>query len=280
MLSTLSLLAALISLAPQDSAAKPAPAAPVAIGTSEEEFKAVHEQDEDEDEAPKPAGVEVTLSSGAKAYLALPPAPSKDAKAPLPAVLVLHEAWGMTSHVRHWADRLAACGYAALAVDFYGGKIANSPAAAMAAEKSVDDATALKHLKAAHEFLKTDPRVKATKIGAIGWSFGGGKALQAAIEIEDLQACVVYYGVPVTDPVALKKIKAPICGVFADQDFAISTKSVDEFEAALTDAKVEHEIHRYDGPHGFTNPGSMGYRPKDAAAAWDVVSKFLAAKLK
>ncbi len=278
MLPALPLLVALFVPAPQDPAAKPAPAKSLTGAVSEEEFKAMHELKKED--APKPTGVEVTLSSGAKAYLALPPASMKDAKAPLPAVIVIHEWWGLNDHIRHWSDRLAASGYAALAVDLYGGKVATTPDQAMAAMKAVDDDASLKHLKAAHDFLKQDARVKASKVGSIGWCFGGGKSLAAALAIEDLSACVMYYGHPITDADALKKIKAPLCGVFGNQDKGIPPKTVDAFDAALTEAKVEHEIHRYDAPHAFANPSSPAYHEKEAAAAWDVVSKFLAAKLK
>jgi len=130
------------------------------------------------------------------------------ATAPLPAVIVIHEWWGLNDHVRHWADRLAADGYAALAVDLYGGKVATTPDEAMAAMKSVDEAKAKAKsmLAAAHRFLADDPRIDAKRRGVIGWCFGGAWSLQHAIAEADLDAAVIYYGRLSTEPAQLAKI--------------------------------------------------------------------------
>ncbi len=272
--SSLALVLMLAAPLAQDPPAPKSPEKSLTGAVSEEEFKAMH--DLKAEKPPKPEGVDVTLESSAKAYLALP----KDAKTPLPAVIVIHEWWGLNDHIKHWSDRLAASGYAALAVDLYDGKVATTRDEAMAAMRGVDDAKSIEHLKSADAFLKHDDRVKAVRIGSIGWCFGGGKSLATALAIEDLNACVMYYGQPVTDPAKLKAIHAPLCGVFGNEDKGIPPKTVDAFEQALTDAKVAHEIHRYDAPHAFANPSSPAYHEKEAGEAWAEVSKFLEKNLK
>lgn len=240
---------------------------------SEEQFKALHELKTDA--APALHGQMVDLAGG-KAYLSLP----SNAKAPLPAVIVIHEWWGLNDHIKHWADRLAADGYAALAVDIYEGKTATTPDEAMKSMQAVDQKRATEIMLAANDFLAKDPRVLAKKRGSIGWCFGGGQSLQLALAAPDLSACVMYYGRPVNDPAALKALKAPLLGVFGNLDQAFPPALIDEFDKALTTAGVKHEILRYDAVHAFANPSNPKYDQKSAADAWTHVQAFFAANLK
>jgi carboxymethylenebutenolidase len=236
-------------------------------------FKAMHELRTDE--APPLHGVEIELGGG-KAYLSLP----EGATAPVPAVVVIHEWWGLNDHIRHWADRLAADGYAALAVDLYGGKVATTPDEAMTTMKSVDEAKAKAMLAAAHRFLADDPRVAAKKRGVIGWCFGGGWSLQHAIAEADLDAAVIYYGRLTTDSAQLAKIQAPVLGVFANDDKGIPPEAVDAFEKAMRAAGKSIVVHRYDADHAFANPSGAHYDTAAATDAWTHVREFFATHLR
>ncbi len=214
---------------------------------------------------------------GARAYLSLP----EGARKPMPGVLVIHEWWGLNEHIMHWADRLAAQGYAALAVDLYGGKVATTPQEAMATMKTVDPKRSVEILRAAHQFLMTDSRVQSTRTGVIGWCFGGAWSLRSGMAIPELNAVVMYYGRPVTDVQELKSIKAPVLGIFGTKDESIPNDVVEEFDEALSDAGVAHRIQKYDAPHAFANPSAPDrYNPEAAAAAWEQVRGFLAEHLK
>ncbi|MBN9681129.1 MULTISPECIES: dienelactone hydrolase family protein [unclassified Corallococcus] len=249
--------------------------APSATGAvSEEEFKAMHTLRTDA--APERRGQPVELSDGSKGYLSLPPG----AKGPLPAVIVIHEWWGLNEHVQAWADRLAAEGYAALAVDLYHGKVATTPDEALALVKAADDAEATKTLLAAHAFLKSDPRIQAVRTGSIGWCFGGGWSLQTAMAIPELSAAVIYYGHPVTDPQQLSTIKAQVLGIFGTKDKSIPPETVKAFEKALDEAGVRSRIVEYDADHAFANPSGARYDERSAASAWAETSAFLARTLK
>lgn len=239
----------------------------------EETFKALHELTDAE--APPLYGETVEVA-GTEAYLSLP----EGASGPLPGVIVIHEWWGLNDHIRHWTDRLAADGYAALAVDLYGGQVATDPDTAMTLVKQVDEAEALALLGAAHAFLAADPRIAADNQGVIGWCFGGGWALQDAIAHEQVDAAVIYYGRPITDPARLASIDAPLLGVFANQDQAIPPELVDEFVAALESAGKSIEVHRYDAVHAFANPSNAKYDQVAAADAWSQVREFFAEHLK
>ena len=236
-------------------------------------FKALHQLTDAS--APELRGEEIVLA-GTKAYLSIP----KDATAPLPAVIVIHEWWGLNDHIRHWADRLAEDGYVTLAVDLYGGQVATDPDTAMTLMKAVDENTALAILSAAKAYLGGDPRFVADKQAVIGWCFGGSYSLRQAIADPDLDAAVIYYGHPITDAAALAKIHAPLLGIFANQDDAIPPEVVDEFAKAVDGAGKSLELHRYDAVHAFANPSNAKYDGKSAADAWDHVRAFLAKNLK
>jgi carboxymethylenebutenolidase len=261
--------------APAPSAAAPTPGAAAGLTglLSEEAFKALHELRSDK--AP-PARGQILDLAGTRAYLSLP----EGAKAPLPGIVVIHEWWGLNEHVEHWTDRLAEDGYAALAVDLYGGKVATTPDEAMATMKAVDEAKALGVLRAAHGFLATDPRTSSPRTGSIGWCFGGGYSLRLALSEPELDAAVIYYGRLVADPMQLKAIRAPVLGIFGNQDKGIPPASVDAFDKALRDAGVDHEILRYDAQHAFANPSAPAYDTAAAADAWKNVRRFFAARLK
>ncbi|MCB9649636.1 MAG: dienelactone hydrolase family protein [Deltaproteobacteria bacterium] len=255
-----------------DAEATPAPVEARPIGVSEEAFRALHQLST---ETPPALKGEMVAVGGGQAYLSLP----EGKVAPMPAVVVIHEWWGLNDHIKHWADRLAAEGYAALAVDLYGGKAGTTPEEAQALMKAVDPAKAQATLAEAYAFLAEDARIKAPRRASIGWCFGGGWSLQLALaQPED--AAVIYYGRVVTDPEALTKIHGKLLGIFANQDQGIPPKDVDAFEAALKEAGVDARILRYDAQHAFANPSSARYDAPAAEAAWAEVQAFLRAELK
>jgi carboxymethylenebutenolidase len=268
----LTILAACSSGAPD----KPAPQQPTATvepsstgALTEEQFKALHQLQE----APSPGKGQWIDLGGTRAYLALP----EGAKPPLPAIVVIHEWWGLNHNIELWSDRIAGLGWAALAIDLYGGKVAKTPDEAMAAMKTVDDKQAFALIDRAFDFLASDPRVEARKRAVIGWCFGGGWSLQASLAHPDLDGTIIYYGMLDPDPEHLAKIKGKVLGLFGNQDQHITPASVDAFEKGLAAAHVPAEIHRYDAPHAFANPSNPAYDQTSAADAWEHVKAFLAA---
>jgi carboxymethylenebutenolidase len=240
-------------------------------GMSEEEFKALHQLRGDH--SPAPTGTMIDLG-GARAYLSLP----AGATGPVPGIVVVHEWWGLNEHIEHWADRLAGLGYAALAVDLYGGKTAETPDDAMALMNGVQEDAAKQVLADAVTFLETDARVKAPKVGVIGWCFGGGWSLETALEHPEIEATVMYYGMPETDVGRLKSVKH-LLGFFANKDTFITPEIVDGFEQNLKDAGVDATILRYDADHAFANPSGPHYDEAAATDAWAHVVPFFAEHL-
>ncbi len=265
-------LIALAFLAACSSSSPPSATRPSSTGPlTEEQFKALHALP-----TPGPSdlkGQTIDLK-GTKAYLSLPPGPG-----PFPAIVVIHEWWGLNGNIEHWADRLASAGWAALAVDLYGGTVATTREEAMAAMKTVDDTKAAAVIRAGLDFIAADPRIHATRKAVIGWCFGGGWSLQAALANPDLDGAIIYYGQLETDPTKLRSIKAKVLGVFGRKDKGIPPETVAEFETALKQAGIPEEIYEYDAEHAFANPSNPVYDQRSAADAWTHVLAFLA-KLK
>lgn len=202
-------------------------------------------------------------------------------KGPFPALVVIHEWWGLNDWVKEQASRLADEGYVALAVDLYRGKVATTPEMAHEIMRGVPEDRAKRDLHAAVEFLKSQTDVKKDRIGAIGWCMGGGYALDVTLQEPDLAATVINYGHLATDPDALKKINGPILGLFGAQDHGITPDDVHKFEQALKQLGKKIDVKIYDDAgHAFENPNNKdGYRADDAADAWKRTVTFLATTL-
>lgn len=196
---------------------------------------------------------------------------------PLPAVIMIHEWWGLNDNIRAMADRLAAEGYIVLAVDLYGGKTASSAEEARQLMLSVveDPETANANIRSAYEFVSTT--AGAPKVASLGWCFGGSWSLNTALLFPDqLDASVIYYGQVSGDEDKLRPVNSPILGLFAAKDTGIKVASVEAFSAALKRLRKTHEIHIYPGVgHAFANPSGKNYNEAAAADAWRRTLEFL-----
>jgi carboxymethylenebutenolidase len=203
-------------------------------------------------------------------------------KGPFPALVVIHEWWGLNDWVKDQASKLADEGYVTLAVDLYRGKVATTPDVAHEIMRGVPEDRAKRDLHAAVEFLKSQATVKLDRIGSIGWCMGGGYSLDVALQEPTLAATVINYGHLATDLEALKKINAPILGLFGAQDHGITPDDVHKFEASLKQFGKKIDIRIYDDAgHAFENPNNKdGYRAADAVDAWKRIVDFLAMTLK
>jgi carboxymethylenebutenolidase len=203
-------------------------------------------------------------------------------KGPFPAIVVIHEWWGLNDWVKEQASKLSEEGYEALAIDLYRGKVASTPDEAHEIMRAVPEDRAARDLHAAFSYLQSLPTVKKDRIGAIGWCMGGGYSLDIAMAEPTLRADVINYGHLATETASLSKINAPILGIFGGKDRGISVDDIKKFEQALKQAGKKVEIHIYpNAGHAFENPNNKdGYRPDDAAEAWQQTVNFLASRLK
>ncbi len=222
----------------------------------------------------------VTFPSGdstGQGVLYLPKGPG-----PHPALIVIHEWWGLNDWIKQEAAGYAANGYVALAVDLYHGNVADTPDMAHELSRGLPQDAGVRDLVAAFKYLKGRKDVKGGDIGAVGWCMGGGYALQLAIAEPALRAVAINYGALATDKTALEKIHAAVLGNFGGQDHGIPPDAVHAFEAAMQSLGKPVDARIYpDAGHAFENPNNKaGYRPDDAADALGRVDRFLAANLK
>lgn len=230
--------------------------------------------------AAAPDGELVKFPSGdeqAAGFLALPEGAGKH-----PAIIVIHEWWGLNDWTKDKARVFAKEGYVALAVDLYRGQLATDPDTAHQLLRGLPEDRALRDLRAAVRYLSARPDVDGTRLGSVGWCMGGGYSLSFAIAEPKLSATVIYYGRLVTDDAAIGKIKAQLLGNFGSEDRGIPTPSVEAFVKSAKKAKVNADFKVYPAAgHGFASSRSPEvYKTEAARDADSRTSAFFAKVLK
>ncbi len=214
-------------------------------------------------------------------YLVYPVSTNDTLGNKLPAVVMIHEWWGLNENIKNMANILAKQGFVVLAVDLYKGKVANTPQRATELAQSVrsNQNISIANLQSAVKYLGLLPNVDDSKIVSMGWCFGGGQSLQLALNSQEhkLAATIIYYGTPlVTNESSLSKIKWPVLGIFGDKDQAIPLEQVNLFRKSLDQNGITNEIHIYKGVgHAFANPSGDNYAPKETEDAWQKTLSFL-----
>lgn len=191
-----------------------------------------------------------------------------------PAVLLIHEWWGLNDQIRAVAAEFAALGYVALAVNLYGAPAATTPDAAQKLAAAIDAERATAALAAAIAWLRGHERATG-KVGTIGWCFGGGWSLNASLAAP-VDATVVYYGNVRKTAEQLTTLNAPFLGHFGTRDKNINAEMVGGFEKAAAAAGKSQllTIHWYEADHAFANPTGARYDAEDAALAWQRTTAF------
>ena len=205
-----------------------------------------------------------------------------------PAILVVHEWWGLTDYPRDRAKQLAGLGYIAMAVDMYGdGKTGEDPKTAqeLATPFYKDPTLAKTRLDAAMEKLKTFPQTDTSKIAAIGYCYGGFIVLNAAKLGADLKGVVSFHGdlsgVPVNKD--LLKAKILVCQGAADQ--FVTPAQVAAFKKSMDSAGINYNFKSYpNATHAFTNPAAtekgkkynlpIEYNAAADSASWNDMKEF------
>jgi dienelactone hydrolase len=236
---------------------------------------------------------EVSYPAGsvtARGFLAAPEGEGKH-----PGVLVVHEWWGLNDYARERAEKLAALGYVALAVDMYGeGKVAGHPkdAGAFAGAVMKDLPEARKRFEAALSFLAKQPEVDSGKLAAIGYCFGGGVVLQMACDgVPGLLAVASFHGSLGAEVPPGVKPTAKVLVCHGDDDTFVKPEALHAFKDRMKAAGVDLTFVSYPGAkHGFTNPDAdksakefglnIGYNAKADKESWKELQAFLKKSLK
>lgn len=198
-----------------------------------------------------------------------------------PAIVLIHEWWGLNDNIRAVADRFAGLGYSALAVDLYAGQVASDADQARALVDGVLQATdaASDNLQQAVSYLREQQQAPA--VGVVGWCFGGGWSLQTGLDLgSGIDAVVMYYGRTVSEAAELAALEAPLLGLFGEADQGIPLEGVRAMESELQKLGKDATIVVYPGAgHAFANPSGQRYQAEAAEDAWRRTVAFFAEHL-
>ena len=196
-----------------------------------------------------------------------------------PGVIVIQEWWGLVGHIKTVADRFASAGYVALAPDMYHGEATKSPDDAGKLMMALNIDGAEKDLRGAVDYLADAST--GEKIGVIGFCMGGQLALFAATKNDRIGACVDFYGIHPNVQPDYTHMKAPVLGLFAENDGFVNSDVVKELEEKLKPSDVSTDFHIYPGvDHAFYNDEGKAYNLPAATDAWNRVQDFLGKHLK
>ncbi len=190
-------------------------------------------------------------------------------------MLLFHEWWGLNTNIRNEANRLAhELGINVLAIDLYDGKLAETAEDAGKYMQACDPERAKAIIQGAAKYLGDNADFRT-----MGWCFGGGWSLQAALLLNDrAKACVIYYGMPEKDVEKLKTLKTDVLMIHAKQDKWINDAAVEEFKKNMEAAGKALTVSEYDADHAFANPSGPRYNDQAAQEARAVVLEYLRSK--
>lgn len=256
-----------------------AAAATTALGVLEPNY-AQARQVEPDDKRLRTEKIEFNGPNGpVKAYVAQPKKLGRSDK--VPGVLVIHENRGLNEHIEDVARRTALAGYTAIAPDglsVAGGAPADQEAARDLFSKT-DGARIASDILAAVPWLAADASSNG-KIGVVGFCYGGGMALRAAIEAIGVDCAVCFYGRQLSAE-DTKRLKVPVLLNYAGSDERVNA-GIPEFRAALDAVGVPYSLNMYPGTqHGFHNDASAArYNEPAAKLAWQRTLDFFETYLK
>jgi dienelactone hydrolase len=181
-----------------------------------------------------------------------------------PGVLVFHEGLGLGEFAMARARMLAELGYVALAADMFGDRRQArnlQEVVKLVGDLRNEPETLLARGRAALTTIAALPQVDASRIGAIGFCFGGSVVLELARAGADLRAVVSFHGVLATrTPAVPGKVKASVLVLTGADDPLAPSEQVKAFEDEMRAAEVrDWQVISFGNTlHGFTNPTADG----------------------
>jgi carboxymethylenebutenolidase len=193
---------------------------------------------------------------------------------PFPGLVLIHEWWGLTAHVRTQVRRFAELGFYVIAPDLFDGQTAHSAEQASILRQQLGEA-GLPRVSAALRALETHHRCNG-QMGIVGWQLGGELAFHAAIHRTDLKAVVTFYARPDDYLVMLPADETPILAFYGENDATVSSEMVEKMRDALAKSPGHGQVIVYPGATtGFFNDELPTYDPEAAADAWHKMLDFL-----
>jgi carboxymethylenebutenolidase len=228
---------------------------------------------------------QVEIDKRMRAYLGRP-----EGHAKRPAVIHLHERYGIVKHTSDLGQKLVDAGYVVLVPDLFSRFTGDQqPLTRGDVQVELSDEEALQDLDASIAYLRNLPDVDGSRIAMIGVCQTGRQPLLMSVNRNDLAGVIVLYGAiykvdwepnPLRpEPIdrLLDRVSCPVQAIFAELDHLVSLESILRMRSVLENAKKSFDIRIYpDAPHGFLNDTMPGrYRPKPAKAAWEQIISFL-----
>lgn len=202
---------------------------------------------------------------------------------PFPAVLLVHEFFGINQDIIQKADLLAQQGYLVLAVDAYRGNTTPLIPRAIWLVLTTPQEQIRRDIDTSFQYLTGLPDVDAARIGAVGFCFGGTQVMHLGTRNPDLAGLVIFYGNgPITDPQALGVMgqSGPVLGIYGEQDTGIPLEQVRLFEQAMNTRGIPNQVTVYPGVgHAFVHVDTLSV-PGPAQDAWNQMLAFLDQALK
>jgi len=211
-------------------------------------------------------------------YLAIP-----DGSGPFPAVLMIHEWWGLNQDTAELADALSAEGYVVLAGDAFRGSVASTAGDARKQVTETPRDQIAADLDAGLDFLRSHEMVDPNRVAAQGFCFGGTQSMYMGTRNPELAAVVIFYGGgPITEANQLGSMKqaGPVLGIYGEEDSGIPVDQVRSFQRAMNQQGVENTVTIYPGVgHAFVKSDTYN-RGGAPEKAWNQMIGFLDENLK
>ena len=187
-----------------------------------------------------------------------------------PGVILVQEWWGIDSHIKELAERLARQGYVVLAPDIYHGKVVHEPDEAGKAMMALNQENAITEIRHGIDYLQSRDDVAPKKLGLVGFCMGGYLAWKVAeAENGELAAVAPFYGAGYQpSPDDIRKITAPVLAQYGDQDGSIPEDQRNHIATLLTQEGKTHKVLVYHAGHAFMNPEHGALVPEAADQAW------------
>lgn len=196
---------------------------------------------------------------------------------PAPAVLMVHDRFGMTDVLRERAAALALDRYIVLCVDLFQGKTAETAMEADRLAGGMNAHEAVETVIGWTDWIRADARCNRA-VGLLGFGLGGEAAIEASASTP-VQAIVVYYTALNKRPDLMLRLTAPLLGHYSERNPAFGIDAVEDLQFQLQKANKKSRVHLYDAPPDFANPASPQFARADALLAWNRTVAFLRANL-
>lgn len=212
-----------------------------------------------------------------RGYVVRPESPPAE---PLPAVIMIHEFWGIQSSLHGKAQDVAQAGYVVVVPDTYRGAVTNWLPRAIYLSATTPTERVNLDLDTVFAWLADQPDVDPQRIMVMGFCYGGGKSLRYSLHNPQVAATGVFYGSLLSDPQILSQLPGPVLGIFGAEDRSPSPEDVRAFEIGLQAAQIPHEITIYPGVgHAFLTDMDAIRAGGTQGAAWQQFLDFLESTL-